>query len=294
MENKTILITGTSSGMGEATAVLLAQSGYKVFAGVRSPAAMDKLNKLNIGNLYPIILDVTKVDDINHAFDLVKDTVGEIGLLAVINNAGNNYSVSTEFFDEEKARLLLDTHFWGMANLTKKFLPLLRKYGSKYPNQARIINVGSVGSISAFPFIQFYNAAKFAILGFTESLRLELAPFGVKAIVIVPGSVKTSIWKRTDDAVQESISKLTTEGKELYQYNIKQASKLSASMEKSGINPDNAAKVFKKALEDSNPPLKYFIGKDAKAVNFMVKYLPDSLRQSIVGMQLNFKSYTNR
>ncbi len=294
MENKIILITGASSGMGEATAILLAKSGYKVFAGVRSKEAIDKLDELNIANLYPIILDVTKAEDINNAFNLVKEIVGEIGLMALINNAGNNYSVPTEYFDEEKARQLLDTHFWGMANLTKKFLPLLRIFGSKNPNQARIINVGSVGSISAFPFIQFYNAAKFAILGFTESLNYELAPYGIKTIIILPGAVKTGIWKRTDEVVQESLSKLDNEGKDLYQQNIYQANLLSASLEKSSIHSDKAAKVFKKALEDSNPSFKYFIGTDAKAVNFMVKYLPDSLRHSIIRMQLKFKSYLKK
>lgn len=113
MENKIILITGASSGMGEATAILLAKSGYKVFAGVRSQTAIDKFDKLNLTNLYPIILDVTKSEEINNAFNLVKEVTGEIGLLALINNAGNIYSVATEYYEEDKARLLLDTHFWG-------------------------------------------------------------------------------------------------------------------------------------------------------------------------------------
>ncbi|WP_298148575.1 SDR family NAD(P)-dependent oxidoreductase [Flavobacterium sp.] len=290
MVNKAILITGASSGMGEATAILLAKSGYTVFAGIRSQLAINKLNELCLDKLYPIILDVTKIEHINNTFEFVKKTVGENGIYAIINNAGNNYSVPTEYFDEQKARFLVETHFWGMANLTKIFLPLLRLYSSKNKNQARIINVGSVGSISAFPFIQFYNAAKFAILGFTESLRFELAPYGIKAIVIVPGSVKTSIWRRTDEAVQDSLLKLGNEGKELYQYNLFQSSKLAASMEKRGVAVEKAAKVFRKALESSNPSFKYFIGNDANVVNFMVKYLPDSLRQSFLKMKLRFKS----
>lgn len=294
MENKFVLITGASSGMGEATSILLAKSGYKVFAGVRSEKAISQLNNLRISNLHLIKLDVTNQQDIENAFEVISKKIGSDGLMAIINNAGNNYSAPTEYFDETAARNLVDTHFWGMASISRAFIPLLRVYAKSNPNKARIINVGSVGSISAFPFIQFYNAAKFAILGFTESIRFELEPFGVKAIAILPGSVKTEIWKKTENSVTNTISSLSEEALMSYEHNIIAASRVSSSLEGSGISSQKAALIFKKALEASNPKFKYFIGIDAIAVNFMVKYLPDSLRHSIVRLQLKFKKVNGK
>lgn len=289
MTDKVILITGASSGLGEATAFLLAESGYLVFAGVRTQLDHDRISDLKIDNLRPVFLDVTKEKDIDNVFNLIEATLEGRGLMALINNAGNNYCAPTEYFDEQQARLLLETHFWGMAKLIKKFLPSLRLYAGTNPSGARIINVGSVGSISGFPFIQFYNAAKFAVLGFTESLRLELEPYGIKTIVILPGAVKSSIWKKTDESVKESIHGLDDTGRTLYLHNINQANMMSSSIETHSVGADDAAKIFKKALEDSKPALKYFIGADAKSVSFMVRFLPDTLRLKIVRAQLKFQ-----
>ncbi|EON76031.1 putative short chain dehydrogenase [Lunatimonas lonarensis] len=208
MKNKYILITGASSGMGEATAILLANHGYKVFAGVRSVSAIQKLKNLRNSNIIPLRLDVTKETDIIEAIDQIKSIVDSFGLFALINNAGNNYSTPTETYNEEKARNLMETHFWGMASLTRHRISLLRVYAEQHKEGARVLSVGSVGSISAFPFIQFYNAAKFAILGFTESLRFELKPQNIHLSVILPGSVKTEIWRRTEETINETLSLL--------------------------------------------------------------------------------------
>lgn len=291
---KSILITGASSGIGESTSVLLSNSGYNVFAGVRSIYDYKRFEELNNPNLKPIILDVSKSKDIEAAYYFVKDSVGEKGLMALINNAGNSYTTTTEYFNETNARQLLETHFWGMANLIKKFLPLLRIFGSSNPNKARIINVGSIGSISAFPFLQFYNAAKFSILGFSESLNYELGPLCIKTIVMIPGSIKTLIWKKNNQSTQDSISLLDEIGVFNYSENIKRASKLSMNIENNAIHPDKAAIVFKKALEARNPSFKYFIGIDAKIVNILVKYFSDKFRQIIISRQLNFIKPVNK
>lgn len=289
MKNKYILITGASSGMGEATTLLLAKNGYTVFAGVRSEKAFQKWKDLKEPRIIPIKLDVTSEKQIVEAAQTIEAMVKNDGLFALINNAGNNYSTPTECYDESQARNLLETHFWGMASLTRQCIPLLRNYAKQNNDGARVLSVGSVGSISAFPFIQFYNAAKFAILGFTESLRFELKPQNIHLSVILPGSVKTEIWRRTEETINETLSLLNHEQAELYKANILSASKLSSSLEKSGVSSENAAKIFKSALESKKPKLKYFIGTDAKAVNFMVKYLSDTDRHWIMNRQLKFK-----
>jgi NAD(P)-dependent dehydrogenase (short-subunit alcohol dehydrogenase family) len=288
MKNRSVLITGASTGMGEATARLLAQRGYTVFAGVRSPQAVERLRDGQVANLHPLQLDVTREQDIAQAYHTVRAKAGTVALVAVINNAGNAYTTPTEHYDPEKARELMDTHFWGTVRVTRTFLPLLREYAREHPGQARILNVGSIGSLSAFPFIQFYNAAKFAILGFTESIRFELAPFGIQAIAILPGSVQTQIWHRNARTLQETLAALGEEGRALYQPYLARYEALAGSLEKSGISSQQAAKTFLHALEVPNPRLKYFIGTDAKAVQLMVKYLPDGIRHWLIRRQLGF------
>lgn len=281
---KIVLITGASSGIGKATALLLAHSGYTVFATVRSEADALALRNEAPALLTPILLDVTNPAHIKQAHKQIVATAGNDGLMAIINNAGINYTVATEEANIAQARAVFDVLFWGMVSIVQQFLPLLRIYAQEHPNQSRIINVSSVGGISAFPYIQFYNAAKFAMIGFTESLRFELNPFGIKAIAILPGSVKTEIWRKANDSTQQALAQENS----LYREYLQKASKFSSSYENSGVSAAKAALVLKKALEDRKPALKYFIGTDAKMLHFMVKFLPDSWRHWIIQKQLGF------
>ena len=289
MDRKYVLITGTSSGIGEATAKLLAESGYIVFAGVRSGKALQKWQLNNNPQIIPLQLDVTSETDIAKACQEVAKTVGEDGLFALINNAGNCIGTPTELFDEAIAKQLMETHFWGMAKLCKACIPLLRKHVQTSQSSARIINVGSVGSISSFPFIQFYNAAKFAILGFTDSLRFELAPQNIQCSAILPGAVKTEIWRQAGESIDDALQQLSVEQIHLYRDNILSSMQLSNKVENNGVSSTAAALVFKKALQSPKPRLKYFIGNDAKMLRWIVRYLPDAFRHRIINAQLKFK-----
>ena len=281
---KIVLITGASSGIGKATALLLAQSGYAVFAAVRNEADALALRREALAGLTPILLDVTNPEHVKQAYTQIAEVAGNDGVMAVINNAGINYTIATEEADIAQARTVFDVHFWGMVYLVKQFLPLLRHYAQQHPNQARIINVSSVGGISAFPFIQFYNAAKFAIMGFTESLRFELNHFGIKAIAILPGSVKTEIFRKANDSAQQALAQENS----VYRAYLQKATDFSKSHANSGVSAAKAALVLKKALEDRKPPLKYFIGTDAKMLHLLVKFLPDSWRHWLFRQQFGF------
>ena len=121
-------------------------------------------------------------------------------------------------------------------------------------------------------------------MGFTESLRFELNPFGIKAVAILPGSVKTEIWRKANDSARQALAHENS----VYREYLQKASKFSNSYENSGVSAAKAALILKKALEDRKPALKYFIGTDAKFVHFMVKFLPDSWRHWIIRNQLGF------
>ncbi|MDX2070979.1 MAG: SDR family NAD(P)-dependent oxidoreductase [Haliscomenobacter sp.] len=289
MHQKYVLITGTSSGIGAATVRLLAESGFTIFAGVRTELAFQQWQQYHHAQIIPLQLDVTQNTAIEDACKEIAKTVGENGLYALINNAGSCIGTATELFDEADAKHLMETHFWGMAKLCKACIPLLRKYVQTSGSSARIINIGSAGSISSFPFIQFYNAAKFAILGFTESIRFELAPQNIYCSAILPGAVKTEIWNRAEESITNTLQQLTPEGALLYHDNIVSALQLSNKLENNGLSSKSAALVYKKVLESRKPRLKYFIGADSKLMHWMVRFLPDSLRHAIINFQLKFK-----
>ena len=288
MKPKYVLITGTSTGIGAATVKLLADSGYTVFAGVRTEEAVQKWQQKNHPHIIPLRLDVTQTTAITEACQEIAKTVGEDGLFALINNAGFNIGTPTELFEEEVAKQLMETHFWGMAKLCKACIPLLRKHVQAAGSSAKIINVGSVGSISSFPFSQFYNAAKFAILGFTESIRFELAPQNIQCSVVIPGAVKTGMWQRTRESANNTLLQLPTEQAHYYRDNLLKVMSISKKIENKGMNPEKAALVFKKILESPKSRFKYFIGLDARVVYLLVKYLPDALRHLIINAQLKF------
>lgn len=281
---KSVLITGASSGIGKATALLLARSGYSVFATVRNEADALALRSEAVGTLTPILLDVTNPEQIKQAHAQIAAAVGSNGLMAIVNNAGVNYTTSTEEASPTQARAVFDVLFWGAVSIVQQFLPLLRVYAQQHPNEARIINVSSVGGISAFPFIQFYNSAKFALIGLTESLRYELNPFGIKAIAILPGSVKTEIWRKANSSAQQALAHESG----VYKEYLQKATDFSNSHQNSGVTADKAALVLKKALEDRKPSFKYFIGADAKMLHFMVRLLPDLWRHRLIRQQLGF------
>lgn len=289
MKRKYVLITGTSSGIGEATVKLLADFGYTVFAGVRNEEALQKWQQINHPQIIPLRFDVTQTTAITEACQEVAKTVGEDGLFALINNAGFNIGTPTELFEEEIARQMLETHFLGMAILCKACIPLLRKHVQATGSSAKIINVGSVASISSFPFSQFYNAAKFAVLGFTESIRFELAPQNIQCSVIIPGAVKTGMWQLTRESANHTLQQLPSDQARYYHDNLLRVMGISKKIESKGMDPEKAALVFKKILESPKTRFKYFIGADAKAVYWVVKYLPDVLRHAIIKAQLKFK-----
>lgn len=175
---KVILITGISSGFGKETARLLAEDGHKVYGTVR------KVNETSALVNY-LLMDLTDTDSISKAVLSVIEKEGRIDVL--INNAGMHTGGPIETLPSEYIKLQMDTNFIGMVNLTREVLPYLRKQGG-----GKIINVSSIGGLMGLPFQGYYSAAKFAVEGFSEALRIEVNQFNIKVIIINPGDFHTS------------------------------------------------------------------------------------------------------
>ena len=175
---KVILVTGISSGFGKQTSRLLAEKGHCVYGTVRKPSGVD-------GAVKVLIMDLTDADSIRRAVSAVVEKEGRIDVL--INNAGMHTGGPVETSPAENIRLQMETSFMGMVNLTREVLPVMRASGG-----GTIINISSIGGLMGLPFQGFYSAAKFAVEGFSEALRMETSRFNIRVIVINPGDFHTS------------------------------------------------------------------------------------------------------
>jgi len=279
---KSILITGASSGIGKATAINLAKNNYKVFAGVRNDKDLKMLQTEKLDNLTPVILDVTKPDLIDAVHNQIVDFVGEQGLFALINNAGVNYVMPFELCEERELRKLMEVNVFGAIHLSQKFFSLLQKYKISTGQNSHIINIGSIGSVVGLPWQYIYHVSKFAIYGFTKSLRIELDKLGIKASCVLPGSVETPIFDKTASGIDSKFESLSSINKGYYKKSLENMSGLAVKFRAQALKPEKVGELICKMLEKQNPKVKNVIGLDARLMNFMELYLPSWLSIWIV------------
>ena len=247
------LITGSSSGIGYETSLALARSGFCTYAGVRNTKNSDILEKkiakekldLNI-----LQLDVNDKSSIDNAINRIKTEEKRIDVL--INNAG--YGL-VGFFEElglDEIRRQFETNFFGVLNVTKKVIPIMREQ-----NRGTIINLSSGAGQVGFPGISAYVSTKFAIEGFSESLMYELFPFGIRVIIIEPGVIKTNFFNNC--IVSDKSSKKGS----LYSNSLKKIQNNIELMQEHATPPIEVAKVILQALKTDEPKQRYVVGNDA-------------------------------
>ena len=254
--NKIIVITGSSTGIGKACALHLDKLGYKIYAGVRKQTDGASLREEATDTLTPIILDVTDTKSIASTVSIIeKETGGNI--FGLINNAGIGRSGVLEAIPVDEIRNVMDVNVIGLMAMTKAMIPMLRK------NKGRIINIGSTASFLASPGASAYAASKFAVRAITDSLRLELKPFGMSVILVAPGAVESEIWEKGAAFKNEMRKSFKPEIAKLYSTLIKFGEKLVKEIKK--IPAEEVAKSVANALASVKPKPYYIVGKDAKA-----------------------------
>ena len=191
---KPILVAGASSGIGEATAILLAQRGFRVFAGARRTDRVKALEGLQSGRITAVALDVTDEASVAAAVAAINAAAGP--LFGLVNNAGVSVTGPAEMLPASEWRRQFETNVFGLMNVTRAVLPQMRaqRFG-------RIVNIGSVAGRIAAPFMGAYAASKHAVEGLSDSLRRELAPFGVRVVVIRPGFIHTDFGVQEQDGL---------------------------------------------------------------------------------------------
>jgi len=244
---KTILITGTSSGIGKATAQYFQKAGWNVIATMRHPEKEKDLTDSN--NLKILQLDVTDIESIRKA---VNDSIKQFGGIDVlVNNAAYNLTGCFEGGQPEQIQSLFDVDVFGVMNVTREIIPHFREN-----KKGTIINITSLGGRIGMPLGSFYASAKFAIEGFSESIRFELSKLGIKVKLVEPGAIKTNFADNTIIVRKKDVpSYEETIEKRLAAYDKRRAT-LS--------DPVVVSKIIYKAATDNNDKLRYLAGSDAK------------------------------
>jgi NAD(P)-dependent dehydrogenase (short-subunit alcohol dehydrogenase family) len=274
MPSGTVLVTGASTGIGEATVHHLKSLGFDPIGAVRKDEDAERLEGRGVRT---VRIDVTDAGQIAAA----RDELGDAPLAGLVNNAGIAVAAPLEFLPMDKLRQQLEINLIGQAAVTQAFLPALRRA------RGRIVMVSSIGGRVALPLVGAYNASKFGLEGLSDSLRRELNGQGVDVILIEPGGVKTPIWKKGEEIADEMLDDMPPEAERLYGGMITTLRARTKEIEeKLGMEPSEVAEAIGTALTASRPRARYVVGSDAKVRAPMARFLPPRVMDRLIGRAL--------
>lgn len=280
MATKTVLFTGASSGIGRATSLHLARSGWQVYAGVRKDADAESLaadGESAGGRLVPIKLDVTVAEHIDSAIERIGRETGRLD--AVVNNAGIFAEVPLEVLPLDELRKLFEVNVFGAMAVTQAALPLLRV------GPGRVVMISSMAGRVAFPIAGGYCASKFALEALSAALRMELSAQGIAVSIINVGTYATAAWGKGADVGSEVLELLDEEQKDLYAEMIVEARRINGDFLQQANPMERVISAIDRALNDASPRRRYVAGADARRVE-LARLLPDGLRERLVLKQL--------
>jgi short-subunit dehydrogenase len=252
------IITGCSSGIGYETSILLANNGFKTYATMRNTDKGNKLKEIaEKGNvdLKVIKLDVTDDNSIKNAITEIVQETNRIDVL--INNAGNNIAGAVEDLSIEEFKEQFETNFFGLIRVTKEVLPIMRKQ-----RMGIIVNLSSIIGKMAIPLNSAYVSSKFAVEGFSESIRYELEDFGIRVILIEPGVIKSNFYENTKMSKNSLM-----DPKSPYQPIAQKIFDAFLPILQYASPTKKVADVILEAVTSDNPEIRYVVGDDAKSIN---------------------------
>ncbi|HYL66857.1 MAG TPA: SDR family oxidoreductase [Nitrosopumilaceae archaeon] len=269
---KVAIVTGSSSGIGYETALVLARNGFRTYATMRNlekAKAISDVAKREKLSLHTIKLDVTDEKSVNDAIKTIKSDAGRIDVL--VNNAGYGLMGSLEDLLMSEIKAQYETNVFGLIRVTQAVLPIMREQKSGI-----IVNISSIGGKMAMPLSSPYIGTKFAVEGLSESIAYDLEPFGIKVVMIEPGAIKTNF--DTGMVVAQKNQNPSSP----YYKNMQKLQNSLNSILKNGTPPTKVAEVILNAITTPNPNLRYTVGDDAALLAQKRKELPDSEFQKLV------------
>ena len=273
-KSNTVLVTGTSSGIGRGLCQALIEKGYKVFGTVRNRKDATELNKEFGKNLDALLVDVTDEKQVVKAKERVQNYLNGKPLTALINNAGIATLGPVEFLPTSDFKKQIDTKILGTFLCTKIFLPLLGTDSNLIGNPGRIVNISSIlGGKIGSPFMSGYCASKHAVEAFSESLRRELKPYRIKVIIVAPGSVSTPIWKEVKKQKDQNKYHKTK-----YGISFKKILNSLESFDRNSLSMNQLTSIIIKSIEIKNPKIRYNPTKDP--IQKLWPYIPKKIMDS--------------
>jgi NAD(P)-dependent dehydrogenase (short-subunit alcohol dehydrogenase family) len=255
-EQKVVLVTGSSSGNGQAIARLLAQRGFTVFGTSRNPSSVQTVPGVEV-----LSLDVRLDESVTACVNTLLKKAGRMDIL--VNNAGYILGGAIEEPTLEQAKAQFETNFFGVVRMVKAVLPIMRRQG-----KGQIINISSAVGLAPLPFVGFYSASKFATEGYTEALRHEVKPFQIRVSLVEPGFIKTNLFRNT----QYGTDRISN-----YDPWRQRASEAQRQYVEKALEPTQVAECVLHVIESKSPKLRYTVGKDASRVFRLRRLLPESL-----------------
>jgi NAD(P)-dependent dehydrogenase (short-subunit alcohol dehydrogenase family) len=274
---RSVVVTGASTGIGKACALRLDREGWRVFATVRRDADAAALRSEGSARLTPLLMDVTDGASIAAMAALVREAVGDAGLQGLVNNAGMATGGVLEFVDLNELRRVMEVNVIGQLAITQPLIPLLRR------GRGRVVMMSSISGRRALPLVGPYAASKHALEAITDSLRVELHPWGIHVSSIQPGTIATPIWGKAATFAEQLFPTYPAEAKRLYGPLID--AMIQRLRQVRGASPDLVADAVAHALGAATPKTRYLVGRDAKLGSWLSR-LPDRLRDRVIRWSL--------
>jgi NAD(P)-dependent dehydrogenase (short-subunit alcohol dehydrogenase family) len=261
-------------------------AGWLVFATVRKASDRDRLRGEK--NVYPVIMDMQDVSSVTAAAEEVASQLNGAGLDGLVNVAGIGMVRPIEYASMSDVREIFEINFFGQLATIQSFASQLRK------NRGRIVNITTVGVNIAIPFGGLLNSSKSAFAKLSDTLRLEMHPFGVRVIAIEPGSISTPAVDKTLGDLEQVIRNLPPEAQAQYGSLIRKMGRRGYEMEKGGSSPDVVAAAVDHALTSSRPRIRYRVGKHARLLATLPRILPERVMDALIRRMMGFSDENQR
>ena len=270
-----VVVTGSSTGIGYQTSKTLIKNGYRVFGSVRNNEDATRISNELGSNFIPLIFDVTNEDEVKASVKKVDDLLENQTLAGLINNAGIAVFGTVQNLTADEFKHQFDVNLLGVFHCTQAFMDLLGADKSRIGKPGKIINISSVSGEIGMPFMAAYNMSKFGLEGFSEALRRELMLFGIDVVVIAPGPVKTPIWSKVD-----KVGMIKRYDNTAFRKISSKMVRLASALEKTGVSPEVIADRVMSVLTKNNNKPRYRIDSQ-RFQNILLTLLPKRMADKI-------------
>jgi len=282
---KSVVVTGSSTGIGWGITKVLISRGFRVFGSVRKAADGERLTKEFGANFTPLTFDVTDAQAVARGAEQVSVALGGETLSGLVNNAGIAVAGPLLYLKLDEFRQQIEVNLTGQLGVTQAFAPLLGADRSRTGAPGRIVMISSVGGKNANPFMGPYNASKFGLEGMAEALRRELMIFGIDVIIIAPGAVATPIWDKADSLDGQQYANTP------YVKPLAAVKDYMLALGRKGMPPEKLGEAVHVALTVAKPKTRYTVTPQPLQ-NFLMLNLPKRVVDNMIAKQLGLRKLT--